>query len=81
MLDSARKVIRFILNPGFLHEMASYDVGSTVYQSLRGGAPAGDVRSRGLQMKLITSCEIWCLLVSSYAPGLRESWVPPYTRG
>ena len=36
-MDSARHIIKRILNPRFLRQMTSYDVASTIHQSLRGG--------------------------------------------
>ena len=36
-MDSARHVIKTILNPRFLSQMASYDVASTIHESLQVG--------------------------------------------
>jgi len=36
-MDSARYVIKRILNPHLLSQMASYDMASTIHQSLGGG--------------------------------------------
>jgi hypothetical protein len=36
-MDSARHVIKRVLNSAFVSEMVSYDVASTVHQSLGGG--------------------------------------------
>ena len=37
LLDSARHVIQRLVNPRFLSQMASYDVASTIHQSLGPG--------------------------------------------
>jgi hypothetical protein len=37
LMDSARRVTKRILNPGFLIQMAVYDVASTIHQSLGAG--------------------------------------------
>ena len=49
--DGARHVLKLILNPHFMSCMASYDVTSTIHQSLPGGhaqaahvVPGGDER-------------------------------------
>ena len=47
-MDGARHVIKRILNPRFLREMASYDVASTIHQCLPRAADESGTRVGGL---------------------------------
>jgi len=59
-MNSARHVIKRNLNPRFLSWMASYDVASTIHQSLEVGVGPGD--SEGVELYGVEGAKVIAVL-------------------
>jgi len=61
-MDSARHVIKCILNPHFLSYMASYDVASTIHQSLIRGMRNSTPADRAAYLEALRIHSVgWCM--------------------